>query len=523
MSLSLQVREGDRPPREFPAPTDPRQTLADWLEHHGHPLNTRCGGRGLCQGCLVHLDVPDAPAAPPARACLIAARDLPPPPFGIRIPTTSCRDATLHGVTAFDLRAPGDPPPPRPGHGLALDIGTTTVAGALWDFSTGRCLAEASVPNAQRRHGDNVVSRVGFAVDHPDGLARLRRDLIDESLRPLLDQLCRRAALTPAALTQAVAAGNPAMLHTLAGAPLRGLATFPFRPAFLGDRRLPAADHGLPFSCPLDLLPGLGPFVGSDITAGALASGLLADEAPVLLIDFGTNGEILLKHRDGYLATATAAGPAFEGGRLACGAPARPGVISSLARADGRWTWTLTGGDPAAKPRGISGAAYVDFIAIAARDGLINRYGRLDRAHPAVTTVASAPPGAAVRVALNDELYISEADLAELLQAKAAIAAGVATLLELTGLAPADLRALHVAGGFGYHLQPAHARAIGLLPDVPLDRVSLIGNSSLGGASLLLHPHQRPALDALLAHTRVIELNQIPSFEDHFTDALALP
>jgi len=520
--MKLRLHPDGGTPCSLPAPADPAQPLSTWLEDHGHPLNTRCGGRGLCKGCLVHLETPAAPAAPAVRACQLAARDLPADLTSIRIPVTSARDATLHGVTVFELRDSGPLPPLRPGFGLALDIGTTTVAGALWDFSTGRCLAEAAVANAQRRHGDNVVTRIGFSVETPDGLTLLRRALLDESLRPLLAGLCRAAGLAPAAITQVVAAGNPAMLHILAGAPLGGLATFPFRPVFLGDRQLCAAEHDLPFSCPLDLLPGLGPIVGSDNTAGALAAGLLADEAPVLLIDFGTNGEILLKHAGGTLATATAAGPAFEGGRLACGAPARPGVISSFTRENDRWAWTLSGGGTG-RPQGISGAAYVDFIALAARDGLLNAYGRLDRTHPAVTTVADAAPGAAVRVVLTDDIFISEADIAELLQAKAAIAAGVATLLELAGLTASDLRALYVAGGFGYHLLPAHARAIGLLPALPLDRVSLIGNSSLGGASLLLHPHQRPALDALLAGTRVIELNQIPTFEDHFTDALALP
>ena len=507
-------------PHPLPPPGDSAEPLSHWLETHGHPLNTRCGGRGLCNGCQIRVESPAGIVT--ERACQLTASDLPADLTRIQIPLTSCRDASLHGVTVFELRNPGPPPPTRPGVGLALDIGTTTVAGALWDFSTGRCLAEAAVANAQRRHGDNVVARISFSIDHADGLGRLRRALLNETLRPLIAGLCRDAGIAPAAITQAVAAGNPAMLHTLAGASLVGLATFPFHPVFLGDHHLTAADHGLPFACPLDLLPALGPFVGADITAGALASGLLADEPPALLIDFGTNGEILLKHAGGYLATATAAGPAFEGGRLACGAPARPGVISSLTRENGVWSWTLTGGGNG-RPAGLSGAAYVDFIALGARDDLINAFGRFNRRHPGVITVADAAPGAGVRVQLTEDLYVSEADVAELLQAKAAIAAGVTTLLELASIRATDLHTLYVAGGFGYHLQPANAQALGLLPAMPLDRIALIGNSSLGGASLLLHPHQRPALNALLADTHVIELNQIASFGDHFTDALSLP
>ena len=516
MNVAIHTHTGAA--RALPAPTDLLEPLSDWLETHGLPLNTRCGGRGLCRGCEVRL----APGEPLLRACQLTACDLPVADASIHIPITSRRDALLHGVTAFKVRRPGPGPARRPGWGLALDIGTTTVAGVLWDFSTGDRVSDGALANAQRRHGDNVVSRISFALEHGDGLARLRRALLEESIAPLLTMLCREAVLDPEQITVATAAGNPAMLHTLAGASLDGLARFPFSPVFLGDRRLAPGDHGLPLRCPLDLLPGLGPFVGSDITAGALASGMIDEPSPTLLIDFGTNGEILLKYSGGYLATATAAGPAFEGGRLACGAPARQGVISSLRREHGRWGWTLSGGGTG-RPVGLSGAAYVDFIALAAREGLLDRMGRLRRGHPEVVSVTGAEPGAAVRVVLTDELYVSEADIAELLQAKAAIAAGVATLLELAGLRAEDLRVLHVAGGFGYHLALAHAQSVGLLPALPLDRIGLIGNSSLGGASLLLHPGQRQALDALLSGTRVVELRQVPSFENRFTDALELP
>lgn len=226
----------------------------------------------------------------------------------------------------FEIRLPESetPVPLRPGIGLSLDIGTTTLAGALWDFTTGRCLATASLANAQIRHGDNVLARISFSLEQADGTARLQQALVVDTLTPLITTLCRQAGIAPGAITEANAAGNPTMLHTLAGESLDGLARYPFRPVFLGARRLESKAVGLPLECPLDLLPGLGPFVGADLTAGALASGLITSTVPMLLIDFGTNGEILLQHAGRCLATATAAGPAFEGGRLGCGAPARP-------------------------------------------------------------------------------------------------------------------------------------------------------------------------------------------------------
>jgi uncharacterized 2Fe-2S/4Fe-4S cluster protein (DUF4445 family) len=516
--VSIVGPDGRAHPAPAP-PADPAPTLAAWLEAAGWPLNTRCGGRGLCRGCQVHIA---ALSAEPLQACQLRCGDLPKGALVIRIPRGSRHDASLHGVSHFDLRLQ-DAGPRRDssGLGLALDIGTTTVAGALWDLGTGTCLAAAARANAQARFGDNVLARISAAGERPNGPADLQAALVTGSLLPLLRQLAGHAGVAVDAVTCATATGNPIMLHTLAGEPLAGFGRYPFRPVFLDARTLAAADLGFRHAFPIELAAGIGPFVGADIAAGALATGVLDMEPPVLLIDFGTNGEILLRHKGGYLATATAAGPAFEGGRLSCGAVARRGVIAALALADGRWNWTMCGGgdDP---PAGISGAAYIDFLAAGHAAGLLNGYGRWQPRHPLVERI---PAGAAAgwHVPLTPTVGVTEQDVAELLQAKAAMAAGTATLLELAGIAAADLAAVFVAGGFGYHLNPAHARAIGLLPDTPPECISAVGNSSLGGASLLLlHPGLHTRLESMRAACTVIELNQVPSFEDHFTDALAI-
>lgn len=516
--ITVEVPHG--PPVEHPWPesTGSAATLSDWLEEHGVPLNTRCGRRGLCRGCQVELVASSQREL--VRSCRMACADLPEPPLLIRVPENSWRDQSLHGVSTFEIRRPMDPPPPRDGVGLALDIGTTTVAAALWDFRTGRCLATGSRANGQIRYGDNVLSRITFAVEEPDGGERLQRALVQDTLVPLIADRCREAGVAGADITEATAAGNPAMLHTLAGESLHGLSRYPFRPVFLDAWTLPGGAVGLGGDYSLRLLPSLGPFVGADIAAGALAAGLLQMDQAALLIDFGTNGEILLRTRDGFLATATAAGPAFEGGRLTCGAPARTGVVAGFDLSHGGWKASLVEGE--GKPSaGISGAAYIDFLALGRRTGLLNRFGRFETDQPRVVTRhIDGQPERVVEV--GGGLHISEADVAELLQAKAAISGGVATLLELANLEPGDLAGVFVAGGFGYHLRPDHARAVGLLPEVPMEKVELIGNASLGGASLLLHDQAVDLVDQLKAGCEVIELNQVESFEDHFTDALML-
>jgi uncharacterized 2Fe-2S/4Fe-4S cluster protein (DUF4445 family) len=503
-----------------PTLADAETSLADFLEQHDYGLNTRCGGRGLCRGCEVTCTTSDGSET--FRSCQTPLSTLPDAPLSIEIPNGSWHNQTLYGVSFFDIRLPILPEAriTRQSLVLAVDIGTTTLAGALWDLSSGQCLAHASIANPQRKYGDNVLSRISFSIDHTNGMEKLQRTLIDEGLNPLIRTLARQADRPAKSIEAATLAGNPVMLHTLLGFSLKGLSTYPFKPEFLSARSLSSSEIGLQPELTLQLLPSLGPFVGADIVAGALASGTLAAKGSILLIDFGTNGEILLKHEGRYFATATAAGPAFEGGRLSCGASARAGVISSLERSEAGWSYNLCEGS-ATTPTGISGAAYIDFLAIGLDCGLLNPFGRFDRSHPDVTTHRVDDEIEHI-VRLSPELWISEPDVAEILQAKAAIGAGVLVLLELAGIAADDLETVFVAGGFGYHLHPDHAIAIGLLPPVPRKRVEVIGNAALGGASLSLQADFSQQIKSLIENCQIVELNQVPSFSDYYTDALLL-
>lgn len=510
MSHCIRIETPDRHTHERDAPAT-AANLANWLDAQQIPLNTRCGGRGLCRGCLVEIDGREA------RACQLNTSGV----SAIRIPETSLRDHRLNGVSSFEMGSHNYALCPREGVGLALDIGTTTVAAALWELRDGRCLAQGSGTNEQRRYGDNVLSRIDHAVSLGGASTQLQRALVEDSLQPLVDTLCRQAGIPATAITEAVAAGNTVMLHSLAGAQLTGFAAYPFQPEFLESQQINSGSIGFAINFPLTLAAHLGPFVGADIALGALAAGMLEQPGPALLIDFGTNGEILLKAKDAYLATATAAGPAFEGGRLNCGAIAGKGVISSLSRKQGQWQAHYTGGESTARASGISGAAYIDFINYAHKEGILSSMGRFNLSHPEVQ-IYEDEGKEAKRVTLHQGQFVSETDVAELIQAKAAIAAGVMVLLEEAGLKPEDLHTLYIAGGFGYHLNTTHAMAIGMIPLITTKKIRVMGNASLGGASLLLQSDSTSAVETLRRACRVIELNQIASFEDHFIDCLPL-
>lgn len=496
-------------------------TLAAFLETHGFPLNSRCGGRGLCHGCEVEL------GGRWVKSCQVSVGEALAAGGEVAIGPASLRNERLAGVQEYELQgvARDYAPVPRAGLGLAVDVGTTNLAGALWDLSTGRCLAVAGRANAQGRFGDNVLARIDYGTTVAWGGENLRQALGPGSLAPLAEDLAERAGTRPEAITEGVVAGNPIMLHTLAGASLEGFLRYPFRPVFLDARTMAAEAVGLPGSYAVTMVPGFGAFVGADIAAGALACGMAGNGEPSLLIDFGTNGEMLLREGGRCWATATAVGPAFEGGRLECGATAAPGVVSSLAWGESGWQpqWVGGGEGPrSGKARGLSGAAYIDFLALARAQGMVNPLGRLTAA--ARARVARGREGQVEqRLELGWGLHVSEADIAELLKAKAAIGAGMLALLDCAGLRLEDLRRVFVAGSFGYHLQPEHAMAIGLLPGLPRERLHLVGNASLGGASLLLlNPGLGEPLAAVRARTQCVELNLCPGFGDAFADCLAL-
>jgi uncharacterized 2Fe-2S/4Fe-4S cluster protein (DUF4445 family) len=499
------------------------QSLAQALAAGGFPLNTRCGERGLCHGCEVELSG-ENPRTVLACQHPVSSKDH----FLITIPPRSLLSHRPSIVSDFRTGVPTGCDPLFSGAplGLAVDIGTTTVALLLAELSTGDVLARATGLNQQVTRGDNVLTRIQLCQDNKANIATLQADFWERTFRPLMKQVLKASGQTEGDVAGVVLAGNTTMLHLACGVDPTPLGTVPFQPGFLEPRSIPGSEFGLAPAWSVHTLPGLSAYVGADITAGAVCCGLAYAKDAGLLVDVGTNGEILLCGPMGHFACATAAGPAFEGCGLLCGMRAAEGVVSriSLSGAPLQASMETIGGS-SAQPHGITGSAYVDFLFEGRKAGLLTENGRFDpvfigkypehfRREENGWSFLLTPP--------NPTLRIGEVDVALLLQAKAAIAAGIETVLAKSGLGACQIGTVFLAGGFGLHLSIPHAIGCGLLPGFQSAQISAVGNTSLGGAYLAMLDQSLIQEMSGLA-VEILELNLEPGFEDRFLDHLALP
>ena len=436
-------------------------------------------------------------------------------------------------------------PDPQP-LGVAVDIGTTTVALLVCDLRTGKVISGAANFNRQMHLGDDVLTRINLCSTDPTQLKHLQDLVVRETLQPLLAEALDKAGATLAQVRCMAIAANTTMLHLFAGVDPSPMGLAPFTATFLEHRVISSAEifqqsvgtkdnTALPVTQPaslipphsftIHLLPGAAAYVGADLTAGAFATGLVYDEGPTLLVDVGTNGEIILKRGNHLSGCATAAGPAFEGAGLTNGVRATAGAISHIALKTKPFAVTIEKIGPG-MPIGLCGTAYVDFLAEGRAAGFLNERGRIAEEFTD-QTIPWQDYGRALRVATGAgqaAIVVTETDIAGLLQAKAAIAAGILTLLERCGLTPAQIKKLYLAGGFGLHLNRVNAIACGLLPGFAPEQIEVVGNTSLAGAYLALL--DCGALDEITRAGQrmdVIELNLDPGFEDRYIEQLSLP
>jgi len=460
-----------------------RQTLADQLFAAG--VEFPCGGELACGGCRVRVLEGDVPVTAAMRSALTAAELA----GGWRL--ACCARAAGRVSVEVEQWSPhvltddaSVPIEPRAGRGAAIDLGTTTLVVQVVDLSTGEVLRTASALNPQARHGADVMSRLQFELRQPGELGRLIRQTLGQMLgaEPLVEVLI---------------AGNTAMHHLFCGLDVEPLTRAPFLSSTLDSYCFEAAETGWPG--PAEYLPCLGGFVGSDLLCGIVATRLDESAEPRALVDIGTNGEVVVGSARGIQCASTAAGPAFEGGRISAGMRAGDGAIDAVHVHGGELDCHVIGGGAA---RGICGSGLVDAAACGLDLGWIGANGRLT--------------GAAKRIPLAGAISLTQADIRELQLAKGAMAAG------LTMLAAGGLEKLSLAGAFGNYIRQSSGRAIGLLPaDLPIESV---GNSSLRGArTLLLAPSTRRArLQKIRALSKHVELAADPDFQFRYAAMMAL-
>lgn len=490
---------------------EPGSRLQDILFAEG--VEFPCGGRGRCRGCRVKVLKGTLPVTP-EDAALLARADL---AQGWRL---ACRavaqsDLTLE-MAQWEPAILGDDTPFTfvPGKGLSavIDLGTTTLVGQLVDLCNGQVLSVRTALNGQAQHGADIMSRIDFAMR---GGQNELQSLIREQIRGMLRELLTSAAERARELEHLVIVGNSVMHHLFCGISVEPLSHVPFEPADTGLHEFSfeslgwtrdSGNAGLALVHPqavVRFLPCLGGFVGSDILAGILATGLHESETLIGLVDLGTNGEIVIGNSKRMLCASTAAGPAFEGARISMGMRATTGAISQVSVDQDQLRCHVLGNSPA---RGICGSGLVDAVAAGLDLGRITDSGRF---------VGEK------KLALTETVAVNQRDVRELQLAKGAIAAGIRILLQQWGAEPSELKRLYLAGAFGNYINRGSARRIGLLR-FPSDRVEPAGNTALRGAKMSLFELDKAgSYDVLRAKVRHVPLHEDAGFQDLFVEELA--
>ncbi len=412
-------------------------------------------------------------------------------------------------------------------YGVAFDIGTTTVVGQLVNLNTKEALGTKMTHNRQVVFGDDVITRIIYATEE-NGLEKLHHAVID-NMNEIVKELLAVRNLSLAEVNGVLCAGNATMMHLLLRVDPKFIRMEPYVSTANFVPTIRAAEAGIKIN-PRGLLacvPGVSTYVGGDTVAGVLASGLSDAKELSILIDIGTNGEIVLGSREWMIAAAASAGPAFEGSGVSCGMRATSGAIQRVRLADPETVTLETIGN--AKPRGICGSGYIDALAelfthrILDRDGKISRTVRSSRIRESdigLEFVLAFKKDADVEA----DIVITEHDIENLKRSKASIYSAAAALLRKMNLRFEDVKRFYIAGGFGTYLDIEKAIAIGLLPDVERPRFAFIGNSSLIGArEMLLSYEAFKKAEEIAKKMTYLELSVEPGYMDEYVQALFFP
>lgn len=419
-------------------------------------------------------------------------------------------------------------------YGVAFDIGTTTVAAKLLNLHSGETAAVASALNPQRAYGADVIARINYFVEHPGGLELLHR-LIIKQMNELLAQLCASAAIQAENIYKLTVAGNTVMQHIALNVDPRHVAYSPYTPAFQGPATLEAKELGLHIHPDgiAYFLPNLACFVGSDITAVLTVLDLDETDKIQLVVDIGTNGEMVLGSKNKLLCCSSPAGPAWEGAYITWGMRAARGAIERAEIIGGDLQFRTIGG---AEPIGICGSGLLDLVCEFVRAGVIDQTGRIlniaemnSRVSDELKTRIVHHDNGANHIAiakLDEEksIMLMQKDIREVQLAKSAIVSGIKILMKELAVQPENIASAYIAGAFGNHVRGQDAVDSGLIPAVPIERIKFIGNAALAGAeAVLLSQDARHKAEQLAATVGYVEISDRSDFQEFFVESMHFP
>lgn len=485
----------------------------------GEILSGICGGRGLCGKCEVRIVrgtvqitegdrrffSQDRLKAGYRLACLAYPKE------ECTIELEQDTNETFQVLSSYINRNESTLIPPNENscYRAAADIGTTTVVMQLFSKGTNECLCTYTAVNPQRSHGGDVMTRIQASVEGKGDLLRsLILQVLQEGLQHFEKELEKRGLQLAKGLEKLVIAGNTTMIHLLMGYSCKGLCAWPFTPVTTEEIRLPLKEllSDRKEECPVIILPGISAFVGGDITAGLLSCGMNETDKINLFVDLGTNGEMAIGSRGLILTASTAAGPAFEGGSISCGMGSVAGAVSGVSiRKNGSIVLETIG---KAKPRGLCGTGVVEAV----YEGLMKEWIE-DNGH--VLTESKTV------VLQKNHIVLTQRDIRELQLAKAAIRAGMETLMEEYGVSAAEIDSLYIAGGFGCKMNIKKAAGIGLIPPKLENKAVPAGNTALAGArACALLPQWEEKIKEIISAARELPLSASRKFQENYMNAM---
>ncbi|MBR6114992.1 MAG: DUF4445 domain-containing protein [Oscillospiraceae bacterium] len=411
------------------------------------------------------------------------------------------------------------PTPGQEGCAVACDIGTTTVVCQLLDLKTGRPILRISGSNSQRIYGGDVLSRLKAAEE---GRADEIHGLIIRQIQYYLGVLCREAGIDAGDIRRLAVTGNTIMMHFFAGLDPAKISTAPFEPVSLFGETLSGSDVGLDFDGEVFICPAVSGFIGSDVLCGILASGMAASGEKTLLIDLGTNTELVMGTKDQMTACSADGGAAFRASLLEHGMITSAGAIAGVKCKDGELRLEVLG---AAEPKGICGSGFIDLLGILYEEEILDEMGHIadpeETDSPLAKYIGTEEDRTVFYLTEDKKIFISQVDISKFQLAKAAISAGIDVLAEETGIAVTALDKLLLGGGFGAFAHRRHAAVLGLIPEECKGKTEKLGNIALAGAiSAALSEEARQELSRIRGLIRVIDLPTHPSFNDAYTEGM---